>query len=152
MPDNSIAPPATEFYHSFGPRSNDSPHLEDWKGLLSKLAQEIPESTQEDQSHTTPHASRTILVVDALDECSDDGEANEFLDFMADLLGKKRQVYLLCSSRPNIPVNKCFKTGLSEIDALAGKEAAEKDMVIYINAQIEARRKSFQTEGSIFCE
>lgn len=152
MSDNSLAPFAAKFYRSFGPGSKDSPHLDDWKALLSELTQEIPESTQEDQPRALPHTSRAILVVDALDECVDEGEANEFLDFMAGILQKNPHVYLLCSSRPNIPVNKCFKTGLLEIDALSGKKAAEKDMEIYINAQIEERRKSFQTEDSIFCE
>jgi hypothetical protein len=110
--------------------------LKNWKDLLGELVDSDP---------------RVILVIDALDECSDDGEAANFLEFMSTFLEQRQNVDLFCSSRHHILVDNFFKDGLLTVNTASDRR--EVDMENFISGKI-ADRKSCrgQTSWSIFCK
>jgi hypothetical protein len=135
LPDNSVAPCADRFYQKFSTeRSN--PVLKNWKDLLGELVDSHP---------------RVIFVIDALDECSDDGQAANFLQFMSKFFESRQNVDLFCSSRHHILVDNFFKDGLLTVNAASDR--GKDDMENFINGKIADRKSCHgQTSWSIFCK
>jgi hypothetical protein len=110
--------------------------LKNWQVLLGDLVDLYP---------------RVIFVVDALDECSEDGEAANFLQFMSKFLEERQNVTLFCSSRHHILVNNFFKDGLLTVNAASVR--GEVDMENFINGKLADRKSWYgQTSWSIFCK
>ena len=129
---NTVARSARDFYEKFSPESHEPPQLRDWEGLLKDLLDDFK----------TP----TILVIDALDECS---RPDEVLKHLSSSVQSRSNLYLVCSSRPHVPVTTYFNSTLAEIDVTSGKK--EPDMNVFIATTIKERRNSPETQDSIFC-
>lgn len=130
QPDGTVARCAIDFYAKFSRESAKSP---DWGDLLQRILDDS--------------ATPTILVIDALDECS---KAEELLRYLADSSRSRSNLYLLCSSRPHVQVADYFHAAPAEIDTISGK--SEPDMGVFIATALEERTRSPETRESIFRE
>lgn len=130
QPINTIAKCASDFYAEFSPESAESP---DWEDFLKRLLDDC--------------ATPVILVIDAIDECS---EPESLLKYLADAVQFRSNLYLLCSSRLQVLVGTHFRGALAEIDTISGKQAP--DMDFFIKTTIEQRRQSLETKENVFCK
>lgn len=130
QPTERIAKCAEVFYAEFAKENEKTP---DWEDLLNRLFADS----------VTP----VILVIDALDECL---KVEELLNYLANAVQSRSNLYLLCSSRPHVQVATYFRAAPVEIDTISGK--SEPDMDRFIQTTMEERIKSPVTRESIFCK
>ena len=89
-------------------------------------------------------ATPVILVIDGLDEMSKEAK---LLKFLADSVGSRSNLYLLCSSRPHVRVATYFlHAAPAEVDTIPGKR--EPDMGVCIATTMEERILSSETQES----
>lgn len=97
-----------------------------------------------------------VLVLDALDECSDSSEVEEVLRFMSKVLKDHRNVSLLCSSHEQVHLEDYFGPGNSHVgtNVLLTVDVTERrtasQMKRFIDGEVDRRRRI--ATKSIFCK
>lgn len=131
-PDRSIAPHAQAFYDKHADNVGSAPVSDDWLTLSCNVInnQAVP----------------VVVIIDALDECS---RPEELLKVLVSLLTECPRLFILCSSRHQVPVRGWLDGHTEELDATSIKAAT--DMQSFIRKELSRRRASPETRHSIFC-
>lgn len=143
MPDFKLAGPAEVLHDKATSGLKQSPTIKDWKQLLLDL---IPQSSEVHDNQTD-----FVFLVDALDECSTNEDAAQFLELMGEITKCRSNVQFLCSSRQHVPVKRYFPPEtLYTVDVVSDKTAQE--MEAFIDGEINNRRNVFAGKlNSLFC-
>ena len=121
--------------------------MAEWRTLFETILQE--NAAVKAFANTNSPEYNFVFVVDALDECKTDDEANQFLGFMKDIMTRYKNVYLLFSSHPQVEVRQWFDVEiLKEVEVTP--ERTKDDLIEYVRSEIERREP--KSTGSIFCE
>ena len=139
LPDFTIAKPAQDLYDSANstPGEDDDPDIGVWESLFEQLIKAGADEYQ------------FVFIVDALDECLSLSHAKEFLHYLNNKIMKPySNVYLLCSSHQQVPVNLHFREEwLYDVEVTVAATADEmKDFIVG-----ELNRRKKKAGESIFC-
>lgn len=137
LPNGRLATKAREEYNLAPSRKSDKIHISSWEKLFLSV---LDSYSARDQ---------LVFVIDALDECTDSGEADKFLRFMANKVLIRSNVHLLCASQMHITVDRYFPADrLSNIEMTLA--ATRHDMEKFVDEEISRRKQAGQ--GNVFCK
>jgi Ankyrin repeats (3 copies) len=123
----SVCASVQEAYDSLSPKSQ-KPDL----GLLKRLLLDSVES----------FGAKTYIVLDAFDECAEDGK-KELIETIAKLLGGSEHIYLLITSRPHSSLDSVASlvpTATRTLPVIAGGSSQTKDLKRYLEEKLTKER------------
>jgi vacuolar-type H+-ATPase subunit E/Vma4 len=85
--------------------------------------------------------SRTCIVLDALDECSEDTRQSVINTFQS-LISTNHQVYLFIATRPNSSIDSLllsFPNETQAIDIFSGQGPQSRDLKIYVDVKLSEK-------------
>jgi hypothetical protein len=131
--DGSLLPRVLEVHTHWTRPGHDVAGRSDWAALLGHLIDVSP--------------VRTVIVIDALDECD---EPKSLVDDLGDLMIQRfEKVSLLCSSQEHITINEWLPPDRLRSMRMVPKET-KSDMDVFIEGAIESRNVP-GVKKSIFC-
>jgi hypothetical protein len=92
----------------------------------------------------------SAFIIDAIDECRSEDDIHLLLEHLVQLLGQQPGLYVMLSSRPQVPIQTYFESSLHTFSAISSE--AKEDMNNFIEAQLLSKRESLLWKDSVFCK